>query len=329
MTGTTSSPPRDSQRPVRAEIVLNVHHQQHPVLGRSGRAVDTAGDANLRNGRRGCGRQDARGHVLLGVSERPLGCPQSVKQLAVSLEPLVRSLGQHPGDEVLDLRGDMAGERGRVRLLDLLHDVVDRFSPERDLAGQHLVQGGAEREDVGAVIDPSGVEKLLGGHVAGCSHGRAQRGMDRGSIRASDFGQPEVGELYLPAAVEQDVGRLDVPVDHVDLLERFRESLRDHLDDLKGASDGNRGPLAQVRLQCLALDVLHDDVVVSLGHPAVKNADDPWRMETGCEAGLAEEAFGDTRLLCQVGVEELHCHIEVEVPVSALIDDTHTPFAEP
>ena len=267
--------------------------------------------------------------MFLGVAERPLAPPQGLDQFGIGLEPFVGPFGHHPRDDGLDLRGDVGRERVGFRLLDLLEHLEERIATERGLAREHLIEGRAEREDVGPVVDATGVGELLGRHVAGRAEGGAGRGVGGRHFLGHDLRQPQVGELHLPAPGEQDVGRLDVAVDQPDLVERLAQRLGDRLGDLHGSPDGDGVSLAEVSLQRLPIDELHDDVEVPVGLAAVEDADDARRLEAGGQPGLAEEPVGDAGLLREVGVQELDRHVEVEVAVAAPVDDAHAPLADP
>ena len=84
-----------------------------------------------------------------------------------------------------------------------------RLAPERSPPGQQLVEDHAQAEDVRAAIDPVPFAPgLLGTHVGG------RPGEPRTLAEVLVLqGQPEVGHERLARGVDQDVGRLDVPMD--------------------------------------------------------------------------------------------------------------------
>ncbi len=120
---------------------------------------------------------------------------------------------------------------GRL-LVENLHEVLPFVGR---LAGEHLVDQAADGVDVGAGIGRA-PRRLLGGHVLRRPHGHPRVGepppqiavgvllvLDVGVLAA--LGDPEVehlDEVLLPVAgQDEDVLRLDVPVDDVDLVRRL------------------------------------------------------------------------------------------------------------
>ncbi len=88
---------------------------------------------------------------------------------------------------------------------------------------EQFVEGGAQRVDVGAVVErPAPAQGLLGAHVAQrADHVAGQRQL----AVARDLGQAEVGDPQVAAHVHQQVARLDVAVDDaqpVGVLQRRR-----------------------------------------------------------------------------------------------------------
>jgi hypothetical protein len=79
----------------------------------------------------------------------------------------------------------------------------------------------------------------------------------------------------------------------------------------------------------LAVDVLEDDVVIPIGDAAIEDPDNPGRLEPGGESGLAEKPRGGIGPLRQVRVQELDCHVEIEVAVPSPVDDTQPALADP
>jgi hypothetical protein len=75
---------------------------------------------------------------------------------------------------------------------------------------QEVVERAAEAVDVGPAIYLVRIVCLFGRHVVGCSHHPGRR---NGRVRIAP-GQPEVDDLQLTVQGDDQVVRLDVPVDH-------------------------------------------------------------------------------------------------------------------
>lgn len=99
--------------------------------------------------------------------------------------------------------------------------------PERRVALEQFVQHAAEAEPVRARVVRCALGQDLRRHVA--------VGADRGVrlLFAKITGQPEVGDAHVPVLVQQDVGRLQVPV-HDEPLVHVLEP-EDHLEGGGGA----------------------------------------------------------------------------------------------
>jgi hypothetical protein len=67
---------------------------------------------------------------------------------------------------------------------------------------------------------------------------------------------------------------------------------------------------------------------VPLGFAAVKDPDYSGGLKPGGQLSFAEEPLGDPWLLRQVDVQELHRHVQIEIPVTALVDNTHPSLAD-
>ena len=87
---------------------------------------------------------------------------------------------------------------------------------ERRAKRQQLVERRPERIDVAAVVDdPPAGQELLG---AGVAERAEEFARDREPGIARDLGQSEVGDPELPAQVQEQVARLDVPVHDARLM---------------------------------------------------------------------------------------------------------------
>ena len=168
--------------------------------------------------------------------------PQVLGQVLGRLVPLGRILSQALQTDRFQAGRDVADDLARRDWL-LGVDLVQRFhrarAEERRLARQHLIQNRAERIDVGGRAHGVGLALgLFRGHVAGgADHFAADRVALAGPVQ--HLGQAEIGDLgHEPAevpvvgllvglggkvqkrlaAVQQDVGRLQVAVDDPTLM---------------------------------------------------------------------------------------------------------------
>jgi hypothetical protein len=170
-------------------------------------------------------------------------------EVARRLEAFVAVLGQAVGHQVGEVRGYVGERRQRRRVV--LQDGGEgehrALALERSLAGDHLVQHAAEREDVGGRPHRLAAH-LLGRHV---SH-RAEDGARQGQLgstpaagggavdrRAGRDGEAEVEHLGAVAGADDDVFGLDVAV-HDALGMGGGEAFGDGGGDLTAAPPGQR-----------------------------------------------------------------------------------------
>jgi hypothetical protein len=112
-----------------------------------------------------------------------------------------------------------------------VHELQGVAGVERQAPGAELVQGDAERVEVGAVVHwPVHAPGLLRGHVGQGSDQRSRAPGHRGIAAAAQAGA-EIRELERAGVwVEQDVGGIDVAVDDaavVDLAQDVAQARRD------------------------------------------------------------------------------------------------------
>src|SRR6516165_12106100 len=101
-----------------------------------------------------------------------------------------------------------------------MHPIHWISTGKRQGAGEHFVEGDAERVEVAAGVDRTVHSSgLLGRHVGKRASERLWR-LGRLSLAREARGDTEPGEPH-PAgrAIDQDVGRLDVLVDEAALME--------------------------------------------------------------------------------------------------------------
>ena len=117
---------------------------------------------------------------------------------------------------------------------------------------EHLVEAGAEREDVGPAVDGLALH-LLGGHVARRSDDDVALRLEvrgpafplEGGVGREELGEAEVEHLHVPVRREEDVLGLQVAVDE-SLLVRGAEPARDLHRDLDRGGDVEVDQVADV-----------------------------------------------------------------------------------
>ena len=196
---------------------------------------------------------------------------------------------------------------------------------EGRFAAQHLVEHRAERVDVAPAVHRALGPGLLRAHVL------------RGAEREAGLGEPgsarllhrecdaEVGEQRV-AALQQDVLRLDVAVDHalgVGVAQRFG-----HLDRDPDCVGHRELALAvHPRAERLARHVRHHVEHLPRGRAGVEEREDAGVGEVGGGADLGEEAL-DAEHGAELGVEHLHRHLATVPHVLGQPDGGHPAAAE-
>ncbi len=216
--------------------------------------------------------------------------------------------------------GQRRGRRVRDRLQDL--EVVRRV--ERPPAREQLVEHDAEREHVAARVERL-AGRLLRRHVRDRPHdetgARVLRVGARAAARVGPAGhelhEPEVRELRVAVAVDQDVARLHVAMQHAGRV-RGRERVGDARDEL-GALAPTAFRRARPVLERAAVDELAHDVLAAVVLADVVYRDDVRVPERGRRRGFLPKAalrvvIGDR------GAQELDRDGPAQFRVEAAID---------
>ena len=269
-----------------------------------------------------------------------LGNPlQLERQVARRLPALGRLLGHAASHEPVEgARGHrrQAGNRSRIFLEDRGDQAGLAFALEGPLCGQHLVQQGAEGEDVAARVGLLPLE-LLGRHVLKRADDHPLRGQRRGHRRrrgqigaAARPGQGRASQAeveQLGARLRQhDVARLEIAVDHPLAVGRGQRvgDLRPVLQRLIGSERA----LGQAVGQRPALEVLHHQVVHTAVLADVVQRADVGVVQVGDRPRLALESLPRLGLVGQVARKHLDRHGPVEPRVARPVDLAHTASAQ-
>ncbi len=140
-------------------------------------------------------------------------------------------------------------------------------------------------------------------------------------------GDAEVEQSGAIAVVDEDVGRLDVAVDHPELVGVVQriEHLAGPFDDLRGADDG--APF-ETALQRFAPHELGHHVQHALVLREAVQAKDVRVIQAGQDLGLAAESLGGGALDVGVLAQDLDRDLTTEHLVGREVHGTHSPLAE-
>ena len=212
----------------------------------------------------------------------------------VLLQAVVHDALEAERDPLVDARG-----LGRVRAQDGGHRLRRRLAPERPLPGQHLVEHGAEGEDVGPRVGLL-APHLLGRHVADRAEhrpglrARGEGGRDavvaaRGEEARGLAREAEVEHLHAPLAGHEHVVRLHVAV-HDALVVRGGEGLGELQGVVGGPARGER-PRGEPVAEGLPLEELHRGEGLAAVGPEVVDGEDAGVRQRGHRARLALESL--------------------------------------
>ena len=292
-----------------------------------GERSDRPREKTARRPRRGGSAARARVELLRDLLERH-------PDVAHALEPPPRVLAQAAREQELELAGQsldprrfVTENRGQRR--------CRARARERCLAGQHLVEDGAEAEDVAARVDAPPL-RLLGRHVRHRADddpvGRLARqrlrvvaaalpGAERGEL-----GEPEVEELDGFVVGHHHVRRLQVAVDDPGRVRR-REGAGNLRGDPHALPDGEAPARDHLR-EGTAGDELHRDEEGAVRLVDIEDRDDVRAGESARGLRLLDEPTAPFRVGHLLRREDLEGDVAVEVEVARPVDDSHPAFAQ-
>ena len=280
-------------------------------------------DARARGELAGPGRRVVRRGRPLPAEERG----QFAHRVGGGRRPVGEGQRHHAGQRGVQVGRQVGAEVGQRRR------AGGRRRPargqERVLAGEREEQRRGQAEHVGPAVHVPRVAGLLRGHVPDRPQPRPV--LRQAVRRGRQAGHPEVQELGRAVGREDDVRRLDVPVDEA-LAVRLGQGVRDLVGHLAGAGEGQRAFLRDQVVQVAAGQVLHDEVRHRLPVRAgvrllagVQVGDDV-RVPQGADGpDLQEEPLDAPPVLHPVHVQRLDGGGRAQGDVLGAEDHAHAP----
>lgn len=180
-----------------------------------------------------------------------------------------------------------------------------------------MVEGGSEGVNVAAeVFDPA---------FEGLGRDVEWGGPDLFGLGASvlgDEGETEVDEAGVAFAIDENIARLDVAVDHSGIFSGL-ETGGDLGGDFEDFVFGKSATLLHDVLEATAFEQFHDEVKSPVGAADGVDFDDVWVADLGGEAGLIFEGLDADFVVTVFLVENLDGDFSVEGGVSSNEDDAH------
>ncbi|SEN17938.1 hypothetical protein SAMN05216267_1002164 [Actinacidiphila rubida] len=288
--------------------------------GRRSEGNGRGGPGRCRAKARGGGGDPSRGVRLLalpGVFREPGGRRRGRRAQ-------LRLLAEHPQEVRVQLlrrvRAQVPRRDRGVLHLPAQHDerVV---AGERRPARQQFVQRAAQGVDVGGAVRARSPGPFRGQVATRPEHRVGARGGE-GGLAVVALGDAEVRDLHRTALARQQVGRLDVPVDHTVQMGRGQPGGRLRAD-LGDPREGQRPLVAQFLGQGAAAHPFHHQEGAAVLRPEVVHAHDARVVEPCGRARLVPEAGrGGVAVRCGRG-QHLDGHGAAQAQVPRPPDLTH------
>jgi hypothetical protein len=206
------------------------------------------------------------------------------------------------------------------------------------LAGEEVVERAAEAVDVRPRAGVPRRQRLLGSHVRHGPHhfARVRQAGRLAAVgcfgagereRLAEAHQPEVEDLDRAGGVEQQVGRLDVAVDHAFLVGVGQPAGRLH-DIADRPLHRQRPFLTHQPGEVTPLDVLHDEEVDAIVLARVVRRDDVRVAQAGHGLGLVLEALQPARVSPARLGKDFEGHAPAQRQLLGLVDDPHAAAAD-
>ena len=258
-----------------------------------------------------------------------LGVIQFLNQVGGRLIAIFRLLGHHSLNHSRQSLGNIRIHVARVgnRLDGMRLQFVGHASFRiRRRPRQHLIPGTPQRIQIAADVGQFAVARLLGRHVVDGANGGSGPG-DVGFQGVVDrSGQAQVRHFDITIATNQQVRRLDVPVNDI-LFEGMLQPGGDLLDDVDRST--NRHDTAQRNHleQVAPFDVFHGDVQEAIRFTAVEHGDNVRVAQLGRGLSLCTKPPDQNWVRGLVPRQDLQRHSPLQFGVAGQKHGPHAPRA--
>jgi hypothetical protein len=254
------------------------------------------------------------------------------EQVPEILEPFVRLLLEAVTDQSGERRNLRigSGELSRFIMQDGVQRVAGGHALERRESREHLVKDNAKTEDVGAMVDAKAARDLRR-HVRHRPHHcpaavhRDGLGLE-GRIRADQFRQAEVEDLYPAVSRDEEVARFDVAMNDAAIVRRSQTA--GDLTRVIGRLAGRQRTAGHPVVQGVAIEHLGDQVRGAALDADVVDRQDVRVIESAGGSRFLLESAPTIRIIRKHGRENFDCDVAAELLVVCPVDLAHTTRSE-
>ncbi len=222
-----------------------------------------------------------------------------------------------------NIAGNLARRLGLV-VANLPQELSALLGPEGDAAAEHLVEDDSQGVDVRAAVDPmGGSAHLLRRHVSRRAGDNTQLVAAGGRIVERE---PKIDQHRLAARSEDDVRRFHVAVDgqlRVGVGQRVGHSRHDGHRVLPG-----HGIVSQPASEVVALEIVGNDVDLSILRADVVHRDDPAVTQPGQSPRFEQQTLGLSRRCVGAATKDFDGDGPVELGVVAEVHGAEAALAE-
>jgi hypothetical protein len=195
------------------------------------------------------------------------------------------------------------------------------------LTGQQEIQQHAQRVDIGGSGDLTSPDLFRRG-ILGRQRDGALACQRAPLVRLKKLGDPEVEELDLPVAGDEDVGRLQTAMD-----DKVGVSVRDRRQNVEEKANPGLYPervRVAVGVDRVAIDIFEDEVrLPRRGDTGIEQASDVRMRQPPEEPAFAPEAFLGARVTRLPANPRVHQRRVEELDRGARLEPAIKPFREP